>query len=420
MFDMECMLLLKEGGREAVVAFTLTNVPTSSWPASSSQAKKQTPECLFFSGQLVVDSQSACRGKGCPLSLSPRPPLVLSLYLFLSFTFSPWTLNGRSTNVSYSNKTKNNQPNREAMEEALQAAAEASGGDLTLEQVTKLHEEQSAKMKEDAGDYLYNLAGILVHAGVAQGGHYYSYIRDRGKSAYEDGAGLGARARVADDKTRGDGDGGRKRAAPEGGATSNGSGGGGKGVEGGLGGAGVRGSESAAGVQVIDGKPRGIGRKGGGGPSLGKEGWMGTDLCTVEVHQVVWSVSRRAMSVVAVVHIRGGVREAQRRARKDGYRFARTPLPPPRARACFPAGSCKENTLDDARNCKTQPSHMCTYIHPDVWIEGLSYISVRYSKQEGRRLRLQIAELLERRNVPFLFSDVTRLSQLLACSIQRV
>ncbi|CAN0203550.1 unnamed protein product, partial [Ectocarpus sp. 8 AP-2014] len=42
-----------------------------------------------------------------------------------------------------------------------------------------LHEEQSAKMKEDAGDYLYNLAGILVHAGVAQGGHYYSYIRDR-------------------------------------------------------------------------------------------------------------------------------------------------------------------------------------------------------------------------------------------------
>ncbi|CAN0456596.1 unnamed protein product, partial [Laminaria digitata] len=34
-------------------------------------------------------------------------------------------------------------------------------------------------------DYLYNLVGILVHAGVAQGGHYYSYIRDRGKSAYE-------------------------------------------------------------------------------------------------------------------------------------------------------------------------------------------------------------------------------------------
>lgn len=31
---------------------------------------------------------------------------------------------------------------REAMEEALQAAAEASGGDLTIEQVTKLHNDQ--------------------------------------------------------------------------------------------------------------------------------------------------------------------------------------------------------------------------------------------------------------------------------------
>ncbi|CAN0111832.1 unnamed protein product, partial [Ectocarpus sp. 4 AP-2014] len=138
---------------------------------------------------------------------------------------------------------------RRAMEEALQAAAEASGGDLTLEQVTKLHEEQSAKMKEDAGDYLYNLAGILVHAGVAQGGHYYSYIRDRGKSAYEDRAGPGARAGAADDKARGDGGDGRKRVVgAEGGATSNGGGGGGgKGVEGVA--AGVRGSESAAGGQ---------------------------------------------------------------------------------------------------------------------------------------------------------------------------
>lgn len=42
---------------------------------------------------------------------------------------------------------------------------------------------QSAKMEEDAGNYLYNLVGILVHAGVAQGGHYYSYIRDRGRNA---------------------------------------------------------------------------------------------------------------------------------------------------------------------------------------------------------------------------------------------
>ena len=28
-------------------------------------------------------------------------------------------------------------------------------------------------------DYEYKLAGVLVHAGVAQGGHYYSFINDR-------------------------------------------------------------------------------------------------------------------------------------------------------------------------------------------------------------------------------------------------
>lgn len=35
---------------------------------------------------------------------------------------------------------------REAMEEALQAAAEASGGDLTIEQVTELHNDQVGKI----------------------------------------------------------------------------------------------------------------------------------------------------------------------------------------------------------------------------------------------------------------------------------
>jgi len=28
-------------------------------------------------------------------------------------------------------------------------------------------------------DYEYKIAGVLVHAGVAQGGHYYSFIKDR-------------------------------------------------------------------------------------------------------------------------------------------------------------------------------------------------------------------------------------------------
>ena len=44
-------------------------------------------------------------------------------------------------------------------------------------------------MEEDAGNYLYNLVGIVVHSGGAEGGHYISYIRDRGKNAYQGGDG---------------------------------------------------------------------------------------------------------------------------------------------------------------------------------------------------------------------------------------
>ena len=34
-------------------------------------------------------------------------------------------------------------------------------------------------------DYEYKLAGVLVHAGVAQGGHYYSFIKDRNRGSEE-------------------------------------------------------------------------------------------------------------------------------------------------------------------------------------------------------------------------------------------
>ncbi|CAN0468253.1 unnamed protein product [Ascophyllum nodosum] len=66
----------------------------------------------------------------------------------------------------------------EAIQKALQAAAEAPGGDLTIEQ-----------MEEDAENYLYNLVGILVHKGISKQGHYYSYIRDRRRNAYQGGDG---------------------------------------------------------------------------------------------------------------------------------------------------------------------------------------------------------------------------------------
>lgn len=32
---------------------------------------------------------------------------------------------------------------------------------------------------DDDPRYWYNLAGVVVHTGTADGGHYYSFIRDR-------------------------------------------------------------------------------------------------------------------------------------------------------------------------------------------------------------------------------------------------
>lgn len=40
-------------------------------------------------------------------------------------------------------------------------------------------------------DYEYRLAGVLVHAGVAQGGHYYSFIKDRFGTPQQNGGGGG-------------------------------------------------------------------------------------------------------------------------------------------------------------------------------------------------------------------------------------
>jgi ubiquitin C-terminal hydrolase len=62
--------------------------------------------------------------------------------------------------------------------EAMAAAVDKADGELTLEQLQTL--QKRGKRGQDEEDYLYELKGILVHAGVAQGGHYYSFIREKG------------------------------------------------------------------------------------------------------------------------------------------------------------------------------------------------------------------------------------------------
>jgi ubiquitin C-terminal hydrolase len=57
----------------------------------------------------------------------------------------------------------------------------SSNGDAVMDTLDPV--DHSASPKDE--DYEYNLVGVLVHAGVAQGGHYYSYIKDHSLSENE-------------------------------------------------------------------------------------------------------------------------------------------------------------------------------------------------------------------------------------------
>lgn len=51
------------------------------------------------------------------------------------------------------------------------------------EQENKEHEKEKGKDEKEEGDpddsYEYDLIGVTVHTGTADGGHYYSFILDR-------------------------------------------------------------------------------------------------------------------------------------------------------------------------------------------------------------------------------------------------
>jgi ubiquitin carboxyl-terminal hydrolase 9/24 len=69
--------------------------------------------------------------------------------------------------------------------EDLESAERASGSTDSDTPVPMDTEETEEKIEDEVPpllpdeDYEYRLAGVLVHAGVAQGGHYYSFINDR-------------------------------------------------------------------------------------------------------------------------------------------------------------------------------------------------------------------------------------------------
>lgn len=98
--------------------------------------------------------------------------LILSLKRFdLDYnTFETVKLNSR---CAFGEKLNMKQYTLEGLEAMEQAEKETSTEDMD----TGTDESPLDRLPDE--DYEYKLAGVLVHAGVAQGGHYYSFIKDR-------------------------------------------------------------------------------------------------------------------------------------------------------------------------------------------------------------------------------------------------
>lgn len=106
--------------------------------------------------------------------------LVLSLKRFdLDFTtFETVKLNSRCSFGQSLNMKRYTLDGIEAMEQAV--AEEKEDGPAPMEIGD---EDPLSHLPDD--DYEYRLAGVLIHAGVAQGGHYYSFIKDRNPGSDE-------------------------------------------------------------------------------------------------------------------------------------------------------------------------------------------------------------------------------------------
>jgi len=106
--------------------------------------------------------------------------LVLSLKRFdLDYnTFETVKLNSRCAFGQTLNMKQYTLEGVEALEQSsTDEKAEPSPMDTGEDDVDAAGNDPLSAISDD--DYEYKLAGVLVHAGVAQGGHYYSFIRDR-------------------------------------------------------------------------------------------------------------------------------------------------------------------------------------------------------------------------------------------------
>ena len=139
-------------------------------------------EIMEGSNQVYCDSCKENTDTILKSAISTLPNmLILSLKRFdLDYnTFETVKLNSRCAFGYTLNMKQYTLDAVEAMETTQKSAAE--GGAISTS--TEMDESQNGEQDPLAGlpdeDYEYHLVGVLVHAGVAQGGHYYSFIKDR-------------------------------------------------------------------------------------------------------------------------------------------------------------------------------------------------------------------------------------------------
>jgi len=101
--------------------------------------------------------------------------LILSLKRFdLDYaTFETVKLNSR---CAFEEKLNIKQYTLEGIEE-IENGDGHDGNDMAVDSSDPKNIKRNQRLNDE--DYEYNLVGVLVHAGVAQGGHYFSYIKDR-------------------------------------------------------------------------------------------------------------------------------------------------------------------------------------------------------------------------------------------------
>eukprot|EP00814_Leptocylindrus_danicus_P009486 CAMPEP_0116046932 /NCGR_PEP_ID=MMETSP0321-20121206/28569_1 /TAXON_ID=163516 /ORGANISM="Leptocylindrus danicus var. danicus, Strain B650" /LENGTH=3883 /DNA_ID=CAMNT_0003528673 /DNA_START=195 /DNA_END=11846 /DNA_ORIENTATION=+ len=137
-------------------------------------------DLMYGDNQVNCDRCKGKRDTVLRTAISHLPNvLILSLKRFdLDFdTFTTVKLNSRCAFGETLNMKQYTLAGIEAMEKEQQASMQDSNGDVSMDDACDAENDADALLPDE--EYEYKLAGVIIHAGVAQGGHYYSYIKDR-------------------------------------------------------------------------------------------------------------------------------------------------------------------------------------------------------------------------------------------------